>query len=233
MGTKKSSDKIKETTNEDKQEKKARYWGAVGYLDSLPENWRDIIIKNGIKAAVSPLHDKDTYEDGEHVGQPKKPHYHILFAWGNVTTYNNVRRFVQDELHCPIPQSIQSPQGMYRYFTHKDHPDKHQYAEKDIENLNGFNILDFVPVMRGESIALQRKIMKYIEDKDICEYFDLVQAFMYGTDNDVMFEYACGHTLLFSKYLDSRRSKKQNGDGNMRGPRSGEHVDPETGEVLS
>jgi hypothetical protein len=237
MEKKKSSTKKTETPADEKQDKKGRYWGAVGYLDSLPPDWRDIIIKAGIKAAVSPLHDKDTYEDGENKGLPKKPHYHILLAWSTgSTTYENVRRFVQDELHSPIPQKIQSPQGMYRYFTHKDHPDKHQYSEKDIENLNGFNILDFVPIMRGESIAITKQVIRYIRDNDVTQYDDLVESFMEETDKENVFEYICGHTLFFRTFLQSRAYKKGVGAA-WSEPRSGErippNIDPETGEVLT
>jgi hypothetical protein len=227
MGKKKSSPATdgngQAGATEVKQEKKGRYWGAVGYLDSLPPDWKDIIIKNGIKAAVSPLHDSDTYEDGENKGLPKKPHYHILFAWDSPTTYNNVRRFVQEELHCPIPQAISSPKGMYRYFIHQDHPDKFQYNEKDIVNLNGFNILDFAPVMRGESIAITKQVIYFIVENGVLNYDDLVLAFADGTDNENVFEYICGHTLFFREFLKSRWRKAEGVT-----PR----FDPATGEVL-
>ena len=92
---------------------KKRHWAAVVYPESLPPDWRDIIAQTGIKAAISPLHDKDYSADGT----PKKPHYHVILSYDGPTTYNAVLGLVNGRLGQPAPQPLESVKGYYRYLT--------------------------------------------------------------------------------------------------------------------
>ena len=103
---------------------KKRFWAMVLYPDSAPSDWRDIIQSTGLPFSVSPLHDKDLNADNS----IKKAHYHIILCYPGPTTYNNVKSLC-DSLNQPIPQPLDSVKGYYRYFTHKDNPDKFQEAE--------------------------------------------------------------------------------------------------------
>ena len=82
----------------------------------------------GVAFAVSPLHDKDI--DDEVSKTPKKPHYHVIMSYGSPTTFNNVNNIMK-EFNQPIPIPLESVGGYYRYFTHKDNPDKYQYDVND------------------------------------------------------------------------------------------------------
>ena len=62
--------------------KKARYWAFVLYLESAPENWKEILQLKGIPFCISPYHDKDLNADYT----PKKPHYHIILCFKGPTT---------------------------------------------------------------------------------------------------------------------------------------------------
>lgn len=198
---------------------KKRYWAFVLYPESAPENWTDILQSTGLAVAVSPLHDKDLNPDGIE----KKSHYHVILAYSGPTTYNNVKALVVDTLGQPIPQPLDSVRGYYRYFTHKDNPEKFQYEEKDVRCLNGFSIFDFVELSKLEVVQIKQNIQKLIRELDIVEYATLLDYLM---DNQMTSEYdvATSNTLLFQGYLRSRRLRVEG--------RSATFVDKDTGEII-
>ena len=85
---------------------KKKYWAFVLYLESAPENWKELLQLRGIPVCISPYHDKDINPDGT----PKKPHYHIILCFPNTTTYNNVKN-ITDSLNQPIPISLDAVKG--------------------------------------------------------------------------------------------------------------------------
>lgn len=194
---------------------KKRNWAFILYPESAPSDWREQIQLSGLMGAISPLHDKDK----DPTGEPKKPHYHVILVYGSPTTYNNVKSFT-DKLNQPIPQALEQVRGYYRYFTHKDNPDKAQYDERDIKTINGFNIADFVEITKSEVEAIKRELHQLIRDLDLTEY----QEFMdYVKDNldKVYYDVASNHTIFFNTYLKSRRYNLNR----MR-------IDSRTGEVI-
>ena len=182
---------------------KKRNWTFVLYPESAPEDWRDKIKLSGLLAAVSPLHDKDLNPTGE----PKKPHHHIVLVYSGPTTYSAVAKFTAS-LNATIPQPLESVKGMYRYFTHKDNPEKYQYDEADITTLNGFNIVDLVELTRSEVNQLKTRIISIIRTIGFTEYADLVDFLI---DNELMAEYdvAVNNTFFFNSYIASRRFKTE------------------------
>lgn len=184
---------------------KKRNWAFVLYPESAPENWLDILKQTGLPGAVSPLHDKDVDKNGEEE-KPKKPHYHVILCYSGPTTFNVVKSFT-DSLNQPIPQPLESVKGYYRYLTHKDNPEKHQYDDNDIITFGGFNIVDFADYTKSELVAIIAKIQNYIRDTEIYEYSDLLDILL---DNDFneMYHVAVNHTLVLKAYLESRRCKK-------------------------
>lgn len=183
-----------------KDSAKKRTWTFVLYPESAPENWREQIKISGLMAAISPLHDKDTNPTGE----PKKPHYHVLLVYSGPTTYNAVAKFTAS-LNSTIPQALESVRGMYRYFSHKDNPEKYQYNESEILTLNGFNIADLVELTRSEVNEIKKGILSIIREIDFIEYADLVDFLV---DNELMVEYdvAVNNTFFFNSYIASRRN---------------------------
>lgn len=180
---------------------KKKYWAFVLYLESAPENWKEILQLRGIPVCISPYHDKDVNPDGT----PKKPHYHIILCFPNTTTYNNVKS-ITDSLNQPIPISLDAVNGYYRYLTHKDNPEKYQYSSEDIETLNGFSIDDFVELTYTQVKTICIYLQQLIIDNNILEYSDLLDYLLTNelyTELDV----ASNHTLLFNTYICSRRNK--------------------------
>lgn len=178
---------------------KKRNWTFLVYPESAPEDWRDTLMQTGLPFAVSPLHEFDV----EPTGEIKKAHYHIILCYPGPTTYSNVLS-ICDSLSQPIPKPLESVRGMYRYFTHKDNPDKYQYDEKDITTFNSFNILDFVDMTRSEINAIKFRLTALIKENNFTEYKDFIN-FVMSEGNAEEFDVASSHTLYFNSYIRSNR----------------------------
>lgn len=183
--------------------KKGRIWACVGYPESLPSNWLDILRETGLQIAISPLHDKDI----DPTGQPKKPHYHIIFNYDGPTTYNHVKELC-DSINATIPIKLESLRGMYRYHLHLDNPDKHQYSDTERILLGGFDANSVNELTRTEIDKITTDILSFIDDNNIVEYCDLLYIFR---TNDLinMLNVAKNHTLLFNTYIKSKRHKQK------------------------
>lgn len=178
---------------------KKRNWGGVVYPESAPEDWIEILKLKGITFAVSPLHDSDVNPTGE----SKKPHYHIILSFGSPTTENNVREIMQ-EINSPIPIPLESVRGYYRYFTHKDNPEKFQYNDKDIQLYNGFDVTDVLNAF--EVFQCLKSIQLLIIENEILEYSDLLD-YLLAEDMAELWNVASSHTLLLNSYITSKRHK--------------------------
>lgn len=176
---------------------KKRYWAFVLYPESAPTDWIEKLQLKGVSCAISPLHDKDLNPTGE----PKKPHYHIVLAYGSPTTYNNVKALTE-ELNCPIPIPLESCRGYYRYLTHKDNPEKYQYNEKEIQTLNAFDVTTILT--NSELAMLKIEIQKLIRENNIIEYADLMNILL---DSELyeLWNVASNNTVFFDRYIQSGR----------------------------
>jgi len=180
---------------------KKRNWAFVAYPESLPKDWLEILQKSGLQCAISPLHDKDTNPDEKE----KKPHYHVIVCYSGPTSYNVVARLTES-LHSTIPQALEQVKGYYRYLTHKDNPEKHQYNEKDIITINGFNILDHIEITKSEVLKHKRNLLTLIIQYELTEYSTFCKYILEnGTEEE--FDIATSHTIFFNNYLTSARHK--------------------------
>ena len=186
--------------SQDNKNVKKRNWAFVAYPESMPANWLEILQETGAPIAISPLHDKDLNAD-EH---EKKAHYHFIICYGGPTSFNVVKRLT-DKLNAPIPIALEQIRGYYRYFTHKDNPEKHQYDESEIKCLNGFKISDYVELSKSEVVKIKYDILDLIEKNGFCEYYDLIEFLK--NDNIERLEIAMNNTLFFNTYLKSKRHK--------------------------
>lgn len=179
---------------------KKRNWTFVLYPESAPFDWREQLQKTGLLCAISPLHDLDVNPDGE----VKKAHYHVILCYSGPTSYDVVKRLT-DSLSQPIPQPLEQVRGMYRYFTHKDNPDKAQYCDDDISTINGFDIRDFVELTGSEIDNIKRSIQSLILELNITEY-SVLMDYLLAYDNPDYYSVAASNTLFFNTYLSSRRN---------------------------
>lgn len=193
------------TEKTEKVKIRRRNWAFVAYPESLPENWQEILKQTGLPVAISPLHDKDVNPDKT----VKKPHYHIILAYSGPTSFSVVKK-ITDSLNAPAPISLEAIKGYYRYFTHKDNPEKFQYAEKDIKTLNNFAILDFVEIKKSEVIKIKKDLQILILKELFTEYADFMD-FVLTELTDAEYDVASSHTYFFDKYICSRRNTRLGG----------------------
>ena len=188
------------------KEVSSKYWCFVLYPDSAPSNWLEVLNMSGMPWAVSPLHEYDLNPDGS----KKKPHWHVIIIWKNSTTYSAAKKFTQGTMHGTVPQVLQTPLGYYRYFSHKDNPEKYQYNEKDILSGNGFDIADYAKMTKQQKLEMHMAISKMILDKNVFNYADAVEMCMgMGFDE---YEMITSHTIHFTNLCKSvtyRYSRQQ------------------------
>lgn len=199
---------------------KKRNWAFVVYPESAPADWIEQLQKTGLQCAISPLHDKDI----DPTGEVKKSHYHVIATYSGPTSFNVVQALTKS-LNAPIPQALEQVRGYYRYLTHKDNPEKHQYDEKEIRTVNGFNISDFVELSKSEVNEIKRKLQGVIRQEEIIEYADLMD-YLLDTESHLEYDVASSNTLFFDRYITSRRHKAE------KQPTRTVKVDRETGEII-
>ena len=211
---------------------KKRTWAFICYPESLPEDWNEKLMLSGIRAAVSPLHDKDTLPDG----QKKKPHFHVILHYDGPVTFSMVSQFSREEMCGSYPVPLQSARGYYRYLTHKDHPKKYQYDEDEIQLFNSFDPEEFASLSSKEKNQMIKELTTYIFDNNVTEYAEFIAATLEMKNPDIFF-LARTNTSYFAPLLNSMRhsgkSRIEQVAEEMRSRKSILMIDEETGEVLN
>jgi len=212
----------------EKKTVKKRNWAFVLYPESAPENWVDMLKQTGVPCAISPLHDRDLKITGAETDEGKKAHYHVILAYSGPTTYNVVSELTA-RFNATIPVALEAVRGYYRYLTHKDDPDKHQYDDSDIQHFNGFNIANYIELTRNEVNVVKRQLQMLIREHNIVEYSVLMD---YLLDGELYLEHdiASSNTTYFTGYIRSRRHAMN--DLLSLKPMPAMRVDRDTGEIL-
>lgn len=187
-----------------KEVEKGANWTFLVYPDSAPKNWIDILQETGCELAISPLHEFDI--DDEESGELKKPHWHVILVYPNTTTFNTIKKIV-DKVNAPIPKLLNSVKGMWRYFTHMDHPHKYQYKVDDIRYLNGFDVDKYNPMSLTQKYKIKKEIFQYIKNNNINYYVELLEKLMF--ENEDWFNIALDNTLLFNSLIKSVKERQK------------------------
>lgn len=178
---------------------KKRNWAFIIYPDSLPYNWKEILTNTSLKCAISPLH-CDNYNDTDEL--QAKPHYHVIVCYYGPTTYSNVKNLTII-LNATNPQPLESITSYYRYFTHKDNPEKAQYDDNDIQCINGFDINDYVKLTTKEREEKIKEVEDFICKNRLLYYSDcIIQIKLKSSDLYSIFIKYRSH---FKSFLDSRK----------------------------
>jgi len=187
-----------------KSELKKRNWTFVLYKDSCAKDWEDYLISTGVPFSYA-YHDKDITE----LGEPKKPHYHVIICFDGPTSYNRVMEYIERvQAANGVVQPVGSVRGIVRYFCHKDNPDKYQYPEDIIQCRNGFDPQDYFCLTVTQQKALKRQATRFIQENDIEEYADLVDILMDSDEGD-MYDIVTQNTFFFTQYIKSRRNRRK------------------------
>lgn len=78
------------------------------------------------------LHDKDIYEDGDHAGELKKPHWHVVLRYKNAVWNTSVAKELGIEQNYLQP--CRNVDSALVYLVHYGNDEKHQY---DLEQVFG------------------------------------------------------------------------------------------------
>lgn len=184
---------------------RTRNYATVVYPDSMGDF--DLFIEKltqlHIPLFISPLHDKDVNPTGEE----KKAHYHILFMFDSVKTYNQALDIVDiiSGVGCEIVNSLR---GYARYLCHLDNPEKAQYNIDDVIQLNGSSYYDVINLasdrynMIGEMIDFidEFEILSFAEFYKFCRDYRSSTWYKIITDNS---------TYVIKEYLKSRKWDKE------------------------
>lgn len=180
---------------------RARVWADVLYLDSLPENWVDILLSMGL-VFVYILHDKDVNPDGT----LKKPHYHLLLFFDGKKSFEHIKE-ITDMLNAPNPQRVKNPKGMVRYLIHMDNPEKFQYKREDIKCFGGADIEQYFELSMSSRTEIFGDMADFIMDSEIDNYADFLLYCRKYNEKD-WFDIAVNHnTLAINKLLDAMYQK--------------------------
>lgn len=178
---------------------KKRNWTFELYDDSCAIDWEEYLISTGVPFAYA-YHDKDVTE----LGEPKKPHYHVLICYDGPITYNSAKELADRVKSANgVIQPVGSVRGIIRYFCHLDNPDKYQYSENIIQCRNGFDPKDYFSLTVSQQKAFKRKVTEFIRDNDIEEYAELID-FLIDSDEMDMYDVASQNTFYFTQYIKSR-----------------------------
>lgn len=186
------------------KDERIRNWTFVIYPESAPKNWRDILDEQHIQWIESPLHDKDTNEDGT----PKKPHWHILLMYDGKKSFEQIKE-ITDSLNSPIPQKVASTKGLVRYMIHMDNPDKVQYNQADIIGHGGVDLAELLKPTSSTRYQLIGEMMDYVREKNIIEMEDLLYYARIERFDD-WFPLLCDNSAyIMGSMIKSRRHKTE------------------------
>ena len=87
-------------------------------------------LKSGGYNFAAILHDKDVYEDGEHKGEPKKPHWHIVVRFKNAEWNTAVAKELGIEAN--YLEECRNVDGALCYLVHYGNEDKFQYEYESV-----------------------------------------------------------------------------------------------------
>lgn len=174
-----------------------RTWATVVYPESAVENWFDILAEKCVPVMISPLHDQDVNVTGE----PKKPHYHVLFCYDSPKNREDVQEIV-DLVHGVGLESVGSTRGYARYLCHLDNPEKVQYDISNVKCYGGADFMGTIGLAIDKYIAIG-DMMDFCDHEGIVSYSVLLR---YARDNRLdWFRVLCDNgTLVIKEFLKSK-----------------------------
>lgn len=181
------------------KEQRSSKWTFLFYKESAPNDYFEVLEELHIPFILSPWHDKDI---NRQTGNLKKAHKHGAFFFDSLKSYTQVSELIKERLNGPSHvEVVQSPKGLFDYFTHAESKDKTQYNINDIEVGCGFNLDRFLVEVNSDDFL--QEVVDIINQKDFTEFEELV---WYARNNHKqLLGLIIERTYFFAKYLDSRR----------------------------
>lgn len=154
---------------------RTRNWAFLIYPESASENWREVLQSMAVPAFVSPLHDQDVWtaydeeDNPEHVcDTPKKAHYHVMFMFSSVKTYEQVMELIE-RLGGTSCVKIEDVKAYARYLCHTGSKTKHVYDRDEVEQYGGADYAELVEGT-GDKVKAIAEMEDFIEENGIDSY---------------------------------------------------------------
>lgn len=200
---------------------RAKNYALVVYPEDLPVDlqvdgkWIDVLKNMGHKLVVSPYHDKDVNPDGS----KKKPHYHVLMQGGRLwVRFEDLKDLVKNDFEgkgVAVPQKCSNTDGLKRYMTHIDNPEKYQYSKDDIRCFNGADVESAYKISEeGKKLAIY-DILKFVQEhEEIEDYYQLLDYAMgLKADGDsTWFDILLSNSWVVERYISSRRNASKDAE---------------------
>ena len=194
---------------------RAKNYTLVVYPEDLPvdmqvdDAWIDIFKDMGHKLIISPYHDRDLNPDGS----KKKSHYHVLLQGGRTwIKFAELKDLVKNSFKgkgVAVPQKCSNSDGLKRYMTHIDNPDKYQYSKDDIRCYNGATVDSAYQLSEeGKKLAIYDILQFVQEHEEIEDYYQMLDyAMSLKADGDsTWFDILLSNSWVIERYISSRRN---------------------------
>jgi len=188
----------RKTNSEDRASQRTKAWAVIVYPESVCEGWRDALDGQHIPWVESPLHDADLNADDTE----KKAHWHVLFLFGSMKTYDQVVDITKD-IGSTKPIKVSNVRGMVRYFAHLDNPEKKQYNANEIVTHCGADVLRHLVDEKESRRRVVREMRHWVHEN---ECLDFATLFDYACDEEEEW-FDClitNGTYVMEKYINSR-----------------------------
>lgn len=203
-----------------------RNFACVVYLDSAPDNWRQLVDDLHVPAFISPYHQFDVNPTGE----PKKPHYHVMVMFEGKKSLNQVQDLFSSfgGVGCELVESLR---GMARYLCHLDNPEKYQYPVSEVISLSGSDYLEAIGLPTDKYVSVG-------EIMDFCvkyEFYSFSELAIYCKANryDWYRVLVDKSTIYMREFLKSLKWDKYDKDIVHRVDCDGNLFDVRTGEIIT
>lgn len=183
---------------------KTRAYVAIGYPESLVDDFVDVLLETHVQILISPLHDKDKDQNG----QTKKEHYHIMLLFDGPKTIQQAQE-IFDSIKATKCKAVNSVRGQARYLCHLDDLDKAPYDVGSVIELNGADYMGLIelPANKYQSI---RDMIAYCKENMVFSFAQLTDYA--AANNETWFRSLCDNSAYIMKeYLKSKSWELEHG----------------------
>lgn len=180
-----------------KIDNRGRVWATIVYVESAPDNFRDIIERWHIPALLSPVHNMDKKDDGE----LKKEHYHLMVWFEGKKSKDQVIDLFREVggVGC---EKVSSKIGMARYLCHLDNKDKASYNPEDVIEFCGADYY-FLITSEVDRLSVLKEMENWVDNNDIL-YYNILSKYARDNRPDWYRVLTKSATIHMTQYLKSR-----------------------------
>lgn len=153
------------------------YWFII-YPESCNPEWVKLLVDNGLRGVISPLHCNDEWPDG----RKKKPHWHVILTYEGKKSRKQVQAIV-DACGGVRLETVENLTGAVRYLCHLDIlPDKiasdkgkAKYSVDDLVPFGGFDPMPHIKATQSQVAEGIKEMQIYIDRRDFIYWDDFVR----------------------------------------------------------